>query len=266
MNITWHLPKKYIFIFFITLTNVFNVKGQITLTASSVSTSPNTSFFVDIIANTKDSIAGLQFSMSWDSTTIKYQSTENFGLPELKSDDLNVTKNNTGQIALAFVWVSPTGEGVKLKENQVIFRLKFLTIGQNGSKSLVQFTSSPRSIRAYDFNVKPLEVQTKDGLVNIGTAAIGEAYDTEGVLTLYQNTPNPAKEFTIIPFKIIEPDTILFQVFDIQGREVFNKKEKYAAGKHEIKLSTDGVFKNGTYIYSIIGSRSKVSRTMVINN
>jgi hypothetical protein len=264
MNITWYLPKKYIFILYILSNFAFSASGQITLLASSVNTSPNNTIFVDITGNSKDSLASISFSLAWDSLVLKFQGVDNYGFTDINSESFNLAKTGSGQ--LAFLWANSVGEGIVLKENQRIFRMQFTSIGNSGTKTTIQFKDVPTKIRVYDYRVNQVATETKDGMVNIGTSAVGDITDTEGTITLYQNTPNPAKDFTIIPFRLKEPDTILLQIFDIQGREVFNKKDKYTAGKHEIRLSTEGVYFNGTYIYSLTGSRGKVSRTMVIKN
>jgi hypothetical protein len=44
---------------------------------------------------------------------------------------------------------------------------------------------------------------------------------------------------------------VSLEVYDAIGRKVFQKKQNFDAGRHEIELNTEGVLQRGVYIYGI---------------
>lgn len=240
-------------------------QAQIKLTANSQNVSPNALTYIEVRAEgtAADSITSIQFSLNWDSTVLKFVALDSYGLPNMTNEDFNLNKVTGGQ--LAFVWTDVQVTGFPLKNNPLIFRIQYMAIGKSGTKSAIQFSNTPTRVKATNPQILPFTIQTQDGLVNVGTLAVGELQDTHGHLKLYQNIPNPVRQFTNIPFYLNESDTVSLKIFDLTGRELINRKAMYQAGKNEIKITTEGVLTRGTYIYSVSTSKSQLSRTMIVD-
>ena len=59
---------------------------------------------------------------------------------------------------------------------------------------------------------------------------------TEGNVVLYQNSPNPFIEMTLLWFRIPAAMEVVLRIFDAKGREVYSKTGHYAAGENHIVI------------------------------
>ena len=59
---------------------------------------------------------------------------------------------------------------------------------------------------------------------------------TEGNVVLYQNSPNPFIEMTLLWFRIPAAMDVALRIFDAKGREVYSKAGHYAAGENHIVI------------------------------
>jgi hypothetical protein len=53
---------------------------------------------------------------------------------------------------------------------------------------------------------------------------------------LYQNAPNPFREYTVIGFRLPKATTATIRIWDAQGRELLRSTGDYEAGYHEVRL------------------------------
>lgn len=79
-----------------------------------------------------------------------------------------------------------------------------------------------------------------------------------------RNFPNPCNEYTNINFTLPYKSNVKLEILDVTGRVVKVVTEKpYAAGIHEIKVTTD--FAEGVYYYKLtVGNKSVVNKMLVI--
>ncbi len=107
---------------------------------------------------------------------------------------------------------------------------------------------------------------------NGGGAAVGARVeitlrpsdDTDGVLRLHPNFPNPFANSTLVGFSLQEASDIQMRLFDLLGREVKVVLDAHlAAGRHNVILSADGLA-SGTYILRLSKGRHVDSRAINI--
>lgn len=70
-------------------------------------------------------------------------------------------------------------------------------------------------------------------LTQVNTA---RSYSTEGNVVLYQNSPNPFIEMTVLWFRLPAATEVALRIFDAKGREVYAKTGQYAAGENHIVI------------------------------
>ena len=216
----------------------------------------------EIRIKTRDSISALQFTLEWNPDILQFNKVDSIKLPDVSMDIFGV--NNTATGSLKFLWLASAADGVRFTDSFTIFKVFFKAIGAKGASSAVKFTNTLIKIKALNPRVESLATTTRDGLITIdGTSALKEDLNTEGGLKLYPNIPNPVSTQTLIVFELNEAEDIKFQVYDTVGRLVIEKKEFYTAGKHELRLDTEGVLQKGIYRYGIRTKSHFVSRTLV---
>ena len=113
---------------------------------------------------------------------------------------------------------------------------------------------------ALDDNGEVNDVDENNYFVNIN-----EQQDYTSKIRLYQNYPNPCKDFTTIRFDIPDGSHILLELFDMTGfRTAVLVDQKLMAGQYEIILNT-AVLKPGTYIYKLTTDDSISTLRMIVN-
>ena len=84
-------------------------------------------------------------------------------------------------------------------------------------------------------------------------------------VTLEQNIPNPFKDETFIPFSISVESVIEFSFYDVFGRKLFNVKDKWLKGNHQLKMTKEDLQNNGIIFYDMkVGTIRKTGRMTII--
>lgn len=77
---------------------------------------------------------------------------------------------------------------------------------------------------------------------------------------LYQNTPNPAKEFTHFRFQLNSPGYVSLKIYDLIGNQIATVlDEELKAGSYSLPFET-GNFSEGIYFYTL--KKDEISRSM----
>ncbi|MCB9464146.1 MAG: T9SS type A sorting domain-containing protein [Candidatus Eisenbacteria bacterium] len=88
--------------------------------------------------------------------------------------------------------------------------------------------------------------------------------DATARVQLEQNVPNPSIGMTSIRYALASSEDVVFQVFDVQGREVLRAEEGIrSAGSHVLDLDTRDLA-NGIYTYRLRAGGKTLSRQMSI--
>lgn len=217
---------------------------------------------VELRATTPDSLSSLQFSFGWNAAVLAFQRIDTLGgfPPSAISDEYGLSNTALGK--LTFLWITSSSRGYRVPTDSfLIFKIIFKAIGSNGTSSALQFLSSPTTMKAGNANALAIPVTARNGIINVGTTAVFSP-NTEGV-ALGQNFPNPVDNQTVIPIFLTETDDIELEVTNLIGKKFIIKKYHFEAGRHEIRLDTEGVLSNGIFIYNLRTKRGLVSRILI---
>ncbi len=81
---------------------------------------------------------------------------------------------------------------------------------------------------------------------------------------LYQNYPNPCREYTYIKYDLSKPTNVRLTVIDFLGREIINLVDKQeSVGTHAIQVNTSGL-PSGRYFYRLQTNESVVVKSMMV--
>jgi hypothetical protein len=87
---------------------------------------------------------------------------------------------------------------------------------------------------------------------------------TESVLTLGQNVPNPAQDYTMINYSLNQPERVTLTVRDLSGRIVSVQEEGLKmAGQQFIRLNVDQ-FSAGVYTYTLTAGAVSMTKEMMV--
>jgi hypothetical protein len=102
------------------------------------------------------------------------------------------------------------------------------------------------------------------GDANNSTTGIGELLVSNHNKLMGQNYPNPASDFTVMPYKLENSSIVSFRVSDLQGNVLAVINEgKQASGEHQVSINTSQL-KSGTYIVQMITATATDFRKIVV--
>lgn len=112
------------------------------------------------------------------------------------------------------------------------------------------------------FNIDNLLITKYDSAVTSDTTGLSTVQNHK--LSLQQNYPNPANNYTIIPFNLSSDAHVILEVYNTMGQKVRTLVNDYTAkGKHEVTVNTSGL-PSGIYIYKLTTLTMTISKKMNI--
>ena len=185
-------------------------------------------------------IAGFQF-------TLEHKGLE---LTAVHSDVIEITEQNYGQFAnrSTFSWHSESC--MKLSEN--ILTLNFIALDDVRLSEVLQLNSEITRAEIYvgdSFEERHLDLQF-------------EAVESE--LSLFQNTPNPFINTTVIGFSLPRAGELRFTISDVTGKQIYQTVKEYDSGNHEFVIDKKGLHGAGIYYYQIEYGDKLLSKKMIL--
>ncbi len=254
----------YIFLIIPLFCLTTDATAQVTLSTQTKMVAPNAEVTIELRATTRDSLSSLQFSFSWNAAVLAFQRLDTIGgfPPSAESSEFGLSSATAGK--LSFLWIDGSSRGYRVATDSfVVFKIVFKAIGANGTNTALQFLSTPTLIKASNANLVAIAVTSREGSVKVGTTAVFST-NTEGS-PLGQNFPNPVINQTTIPVFMTEAADVNFDVTNLIGEKFLMRKYHFEAGRHEIRLNTEGVLSSGIYMYNIRTNQGVVSRILIKN-
>ncbi|MEL6864036.1 MAG: T9SS type A sorting domain-containing protein, partial [Bacteroidota bacterium] len=198
-------------------------------------------FTLDLQIPATQNLIGFQFALDYHTHLLAFDGLGETSLPQFgKGNWLN--KAN-GQLNLSW----NVAKAQVLREGQSLVQIQFTALKDTWLSDAIQIADqSDLQAEVYrqdedqitllqpklQFNANPTQTQNLDW-------------------QLYQNQPNPFEQSTLIPFSLSSPQNIRLQVFDAQGRILFEKQGQYDAGMHQIEVSQDQLQAKGLLLYAL---------------
>ncbi len=144
----------------------------------------NETVCVEVSVQGFENIAGMQFSMNWDASFLRYSTVEGFNLDGLNTGSFNLDNVDDGKLVLQ--WLDP-GVGVTIPDGTRIFNICFDIQGSSGSRT-VQFTNDPTAIEIVDSDDDRVSFTKKDGTVTVeGGGGGGSDCNVDGFALAAEN-------------------------------------------------------------------------------
>lgn len=138
---------------------------DLVIIANSASASCGGDFTVNISALNFETIAGVQFTIQWDTALFQYNSVDNLNLP-LGIVISNIGVDSVGVGYITFGWTSGDLNGLTINDGDILFSLNFTNIGNMPGN--IQFGDDPTIRVAFDGGTfDQIDMLTVDGLVSI---------------------------------------------------------------------------------------------------
>ena len=145
---------------------------RLSLIAPSMNSSCNATIDIPVKVKSFQNLLSLQFSLSWDTATLKFNGVVNYGPSALALNSNNVGFNNTVTGQLSFTWSDVNQQAQTLSDSTVLLMLRFNVNGSNGSIGAISFSNNPVIIEAIDAGLNAVPVSVVNGSVAISCSVI----------------------------------------------------------------------------------------------
>ena len=214
--------------------------------ATDIILQPGMSYEISISAPDMDQLEGYQYTLDYNPAVIELVDLEyallkesNFGWRYLEEGKLLISWNKGAES------LHGVAEQYKL---QVVAR-------QSGLLSdHLELTSSYLKAEGYNKDGELLQLGIDFAKGNIERSSI----------ELYQNTPNPFRSETVIPFFLPETSEVTILVQDITGREWKTISATFEQGYNTVFLQKDELPRSGVLYYTLKTGTFKATRSMII--
>jgi hypothetical protein len=193
-------------------------------------------------------IIGTQFGLEFNPDQLAFSGVK-AGAFDMKSHHYNAMHVANGKISFSYDIPS----GVELDVDQVLFTVEFRSLGK-GNTSDIKIAQNGLAAEVYeaDATVKPLDLHVKN---SSGTALRN---------VLYQNEPNPFKDYTTISFELAKTSEVILRVVDVTGKLVMSQSGQFQKGYNTISISNTQLNKSGVYYYKIDTGDFSATKKMIL--
>ncbi len=191
---------------------------------------------------------GLQFTLEMNSS-IEFNGLTSKAL-DINDNNIGFSKLSEGVIAIS--WDSP--EGLTLDADEVLFEVNFSSVSSGEVADVLKINSKALEAEMYDESLETYSIDFVIGGRDVNTSEFA----------LYQNTPNPFGESTLITFDL--PGTISgsLTVFDVTGKVVKKIQRKFEKGFNQISIDRRELGTSGVMYYQLEAGENLATKKMIM--
>ena len=202
---------------------------------------------IQLIANSQSEVAGLQFSLGFDTGLTDLIAAIPMGF-DIGNENIAWQMMDAGSIVLS--WNNSSNH---VNKGDVL--MEFLFEG-NHKKPILQEKQNLLTSEIY--------MPVADDKIQIKDIHFRSTSDFVPDFDVSQNIPNPFNELTVIGFSIEKDGPVKFTVTDNNGRLIYDMEENYVAGYNEIILKRSDLNTTGILYYTISTSSHSSTRKMIV--
>lgn len=194
-----------------------------------------------------DNILGFQMTMKYNGSAVELTNVSP-GALELGTGNIGWHEDKQ---AVTFSWnsVQPTS----FDAGEVLFTLELKTKRVGSISSTLSLSNDITTSEAYD------NIGVKSTLVKFRSSE-----QDFNEFALYQNSPNPFSDKTLVGFVLPQRGDFTFTVIDGEGRELLVIEEEGQKGYNQIELSVQDVRTEGVVFYKLESGDHSASKKMVV--
>ena len=196
-----------------------------------------------------EEMTAYQLTFGFDANALTFAGVE---AGTLELTDANFGKRFVDRGVLTNVFSSSST--VSANSNDVLFTLNFRATAEGTLSNVLNVGSSVTNALAFGAN---------------GTTAIRMQYNTvtgevvEETFAMYQNTPNPFKDYTVIGYVLPQAADVTFSVYDVNGKVVKTADMAGKEGYNEVTLDASE-FNAGVMYYQIETENFSATKKMIV--
>jgi hypothetical protein len=177
---------------------------------------------------------------------------------DVSSGQVEIGSTNIGMHhdALTMSWSSP--RALSIVDDEVLFTLSFVATKNGNLSEMLALSSELTAAEAYIEKDGVIEIIGVNMSFEKGEELLAQKFQ------LFQNTPNPFSDHTIVGFTLPEAGNTTLTLFDIHGRVVYRMDKEAAAGYNEVALQRNTFNAPGVWYYRLDAGDFSATRKCVV--
>jgi hypothetical protein len=204
---------------------------------------------IEITAGSFKDITGYQYTLNLDPSVLQVVSIIPGEALNLTDEHFALNRSDDGIITSSW----NASDAVSLEEGQVLFSLVVKTLRDAQLSDAMTINSRVTNAEAYN------------GLDQVSNVALN--FTNTGVASdefvLYQNSPNPFTELTMIGFNLPEADDATLTVYDVNGKILIEREGSFARGYNQFELKKSDLPVAGVLYYQLDTEAFTATKKMV---
>lgn len=197
------------------------------------------------------SLYGYQFTIEFDTESLEYVENE-LGVLLTNDSNFNVTASNKGIVTTSWNTVSPES----IRNEEALFTLVFIAKEDGILAENFEINSEMTNAEAYT---------STDAVSDIKVTFSGEELSNDDLgYVLYQNTPNPFDNTTVIAFNLPQTAQASLRIYDVTGKTIKVYNGKYNAGLNKVEIGKDMLQSTGILYYTLDTEDFTATKRMVV--
>lgn len=229
------------------------VKAQsvTTIIAPSQTTESGSIIHAPVKVTAFKNIVGLQFTLEWDSTILKFVGTEDFVLGgSTQTETFGTNQASSG--LLSFSWLDFSLKGKSLEDSTRLFTVIFDVIGTPSASTPLAFTDDIAIREVSDTSYTEIPSEFHNGIISVNGPTSTQVFTNAPHKVKMENAyPNPFHDYTEIRFELKNAVSAQVTIRDIQGKVIHETQQHFLSGNHTMKLTKDMFSATGIYYYTI---------------
>lgn len=138
----------------------------LTLSIGEANATTGESICLAVRAKGFKNILGIQYAVGWDPAQVELNTVQAFALPNLNAQNFDLGSSTFQDGLLRFLWFDPTGTGLSLVDDAVLYEMCFTVLGTSGEVP-IYFDQSTMQTEAINEDIASFEPVLDDGLIII---------------------------------------------------------------------------------------------------
>lgn len=234
-----------------------------TIIAPTATVPPSTIYKADIKVAHFKKIVGVQFTVKWDSTVLRFREVKNFVLtlnPQVES--FGVTKTSSGM--LAFQWYDESLQGRSLDDSTTLFSVNFEVIGNPSAMTPLSFTDDIALREVADSSLNEVDAKYLDGAIQVLETTGTHVYNSAPHLIQVEDSyPNPFHDHTQVQLELKQAAPVQLIIQNVQGQTVYQEQRFLASGAHTLQLTKEMFPAAGAYQYLLVSHDFIITQKLI---
>ena len=190
---------------------------------------------------------GMQMALDFDPSMLSFAGLEAITL-DISHTNIGTSSTREGRLMIS--WDEVLGQPVSSSDQ--LFTLQFRAERSGRLSETIRLNSDNIASEIYSTSLDVMNLNLEFGTTQ------SEAF------TLYQNTPNPFSDNTLISFYLPAPTEVTLQISDITGKVIKNYTGSFDKGNNYIELSNTDLNASGVLYYTLSTGEMTDTKRMVV--